>query len=144
MNLKSTIQLDKPSTSQKLQLIEIDRKYWGAAFEHIIGKIFSQIAERAKPMTLSTISKNIGFLLKNVLFANKKAENHFNKAIEVAKEIGAKGLLGQAYLDLGLLHKAKKRPEQAKECISEASNIFKHCGAEIYLKQAKEVLASLK
>jgi hypothetical protein len=46
-------------------------------------------------------------MLARVPFAYQKAEEHFNKANEAAKEIGAKGILGQAYLDLGLLHNAK-------------------------------------
>jgi tetratricopeptide (TPR) repeat protein len=82
-------------------------------------------------------------LVKNVPFATKKAEEHFNKAIELFKEIGAKGFLGQVYLSLGLLYKASKRSEQAKECILEAINIFQECKAEVRLKQAKEALDSL-
>jgi tetratricopeptide (TPR) repeat protein len=89
------------------------------------------------------MAKNIGFLVRNVPFAGKKAEEHFNKAIELAKEIGKKDVLGPAYLDLGLLHEAKRRKAQARECISEAINIFQECEAETYLKQAKEALASL-
>jgi hypothetical protein len=45
---------------------------------------------------------------------------------------------------LGLLHKAKGRLEQAKECISEAIQIFEQTEAEGFLKQAKEALASLR
>ena len=86
--------------------------------------------------------KNIGFLVKNVPFAGKKAEDHFSKAIEVAKEIGAKGFQGLACFNLGLLHKAKKRTEQARKCITEAVQLYEQCEAETYLKQAKEALAS--
>ena len=146
------VQIAKGHMSQGIRIIKeisrsyliIERRNWHATLEYTLGKVFLQIAERAGPMSLSTIFKNVSFLLKNAPFASRKAENHFNKAIEVAKEIGAKGVLGQAYLDLGLLHRAKKRPEQAKKCISEAINFFKRCGAETYLKQAKEVLISLK
>ncbi len=76
-------------------------------------------------------------------FAGKKAEEHFNKAIEIFKEIGAKSSLGQVYLSLGLLYKASKRSGQAKQCILEAINIFQECEAEAYLKQANEALDSL-
>ena len=82
------------------------------------------MAEGAGSVSLPTIIRNFGFLIKNVPFASKKAEDHFNKAIEVAKEIRARGVLGQAYLDLGQLHKSKKRNEAAKECMSEAIQIF--------------------
>ena len=111
--------------------------------EYILAKVFSQIAEGAEPINLSKIVKNIGFIAKNVPFASKKAEGHFKKVIEVAEEMGAKTILGGVYLDLGLLHKAKKRTDKAKQCISEAIKIFEQCEAEILLKQAKEVFASL-
>jgi len=51
--------------------------------------------------------------------------------------------LGQVYLDLGLLHKTKKRNKSAGKCISEAINIFEQIGAEVRLKQAKDALSSL-
>jgi len=90
------------------------------------------------------MARNIGFLVKNVPFAAKKSESHFNKAIEISREIGAKGFLAQSYLYLGLLHKVKKRKSPAKECISEAVQLFEECHADVYLKQAKEALASLE
>ena len=89
------------------------------------------------------LARNIGFMVKNIPAAGKKAEEHFKRAIEVAKEIGANSWMAMAYLDLGLLHKAKKRNDQARKCISEAIELFEQCEAEVYLQQAKEALASL-
>ncbi len=124
-------------------LLENGMQYWYAQSEYILGKVYLQIVQREGELNLSTVIKNIGFLIKNVPVANKKAKGHFNKAIELAKEMGAKGILGQACLDLGLLHKAKKRTELAQKSISEAIQIFEEIGAEIYLKEAKEALVSL-
>ncbi len=39
---------------------------------------------------------HIGFLVRNVPFAGKKAEDHFNKVIEISREIGAKSVLARA------------------------------------------------
>jgi class 3 adenylate cyclase/tetratricopeptide (TPR) repeat protein len=114
-----------------------------ARSEYVLGKVYSQIAEGSGPISLSTMAKNMGFLIKNVPFASKKAEEHFNRAIEVAKEIGAKGTMGMAYLDLGLLYRMKGKTEQARKYISEAIQIFERTEAEGFLKQAKEALASL-
>jgi tetratricopeptide (TPR) repeat protein len=111
--------------------------------EYTLGNIYLQMVLGEGPKTLSFLAKNIGFLIKNFPRASEKAEHHLNKAIETAKEIGAKLILGQAYHDLGLLHKAKKRSEKANECISEAIQIFKQCKAEAFLKQANEALESL-
>ena len=55
----------------------------------------------------------------------------------------AKPILGGAYFNLGLVHKAKKRTDKAKQFISEAIKIFEQCEAEIPLKQAKDVFATL-
>jgi len=65
---------------------------------------------------------------------------HFNRAIEVATEIEARDILGRAYLDLGLFHKAKSRNDQAGQCLSRAIEIFEQSEAEVYLKQAQDAL----
>jgi len=123
-------------------LIRNQRRVNYALSEYILGEVNSQIASGPKP-SLSIMAKNIGFLAKTVPFATKKAEEHFNKAIELLKEIGAKGFLGQVYLSLGLLYKSTKRTDQARQSILEAINIFQECEAETYLKQANEALESL-
>jgi class 3 adenylate cyclase/tetratricopeptide (TPR) repeat protein len=123
--------------------IREDRRYYMALAEYILGKIYAQIVEGAVSISPLGVARNIGFLVKNVPFADKKAEFHFKKAIEIAKAIGAKSVSGPAYLDWGLLHKAKKRKDQARECLSKAITIFEECEAQVYLKHAKEALASL-
>jgi hypothetical protein len=60
-----------------------------ALYEYIVGKIYMQFVEKSAPISLKTMAKNIGFLIKNLPFASRVAEEHFNKAIEIAKEIGA-------------------------------------------------------
>ena len=125
-------------------MLESQRRCWYSIYEHALGQVYLRIVNKSAPVTLSTMAKNIGFMLRNVPSAGAKAEEHFKKAIQVAKEIGAKGILAQACLDLGLLYKAKGRTEQAKECITESVQIFEQTEAEGFLKQAKEALASLK
>ena len=105
--------------------IEKGKKSYHVVFEHTLGKVYLQLIDSDVP------------------FASEKAEEHLNKAVEVAKEIGAKAVLSQAYLNLGLLHKAKGGTDQAKKCISNAIQLFEECDAEVYLKQAREALASL-
>ena len=115
-----------------------------ASLEHSLGQVYLQILPVGAKISLSTIAKNPGFFIKNIPFAGKKAEGHFQKAIDVAREIGAKGILAQAHLDLGLLHKAKGRSDRARDCFSKAIKLFEQCEAEVYLKQAKEVLGFLQ
>ncbi|MCK5202359.1 MAG: hypothetical protein KAR15_00755, partial [Desulfobacterales bacterium] len=84
-----------------------------AMSEYILGKIYLQIVEGENLPSFSILARNIGFMVKNVPAAGKKAEDHFKRAIEIAKEIGAKSWMAVSYLDLGLLHKTKKRTDQA-------------------------------
>ena len=120
------------------------RKSVHASLEYTMGFVYLKIVQGEGPKSLYLLAKNIAFIIKNVPMAAKKSERHFNKAIEIAKEIGAKGVMGPAYLDLGRLHKAKNRIEKSKECIFKALQIFEECRAEGYLKQAKKELESLK
>jgi class 3 adenylate cyclase/tetratricopeptide (TPR) repeat protein len=120
--------------------IRIEKKYYIALTEYTLGKIYSQIVEGSSSISPLSIVRNIGFLVRNVPFADKKAGAHFNTAIGIAKELGAKSISGPAYLDWGLLHKAKKRKDQARKCISKAIELFEECEADVYLKQANEAL----
>jgi predicted ATPase/class 3 adenylate cyclase len=119
------------------------RRFSYARIENALGQVYLQIVVKSAPVSLSTMTKNLGFILKNVPSAAKKAAEHFNKAIEVAKEIGAKGIEGTAYLNLGRLNQAKGRSDQAQDCFARAVRIFGECEAEVYLKQANEALESL-
>jgi len=121
-------------------------KYGYASFEGLLGRIYMQMVVRGEPtlpFTPSLIVKNLGFFIRNLPFAAKKAEAHLNQAIALNREMGANHLLGQACLDLAILHKTKKRSSKARECLSEAIILFEQCEADAFLQQAKEELASL-
>ena len=42
------------------------RKYYSALTEYVLGKIYSQIAQGNSSISLLSLAKNIGFLVKNV------------------------------------------------------------------------------
>lgn len=143
--------IEKGQMSQGLQFLEEarqssadnNREWVNALTEYLLGFVYFQIVEGGKPMNFSTIIKNLGFLVKNVPRADRKAEKHFKKAIEILSNIGANGLLGQAYFQLGLLYRLKKRAKDAKKCFSAAIKIFEQSQADIYLKQVNETMISL-
>jgi class 3 adenylate cyclase len=142
-----TIRNGNPSSGLKIldkaqeEHLKNERKYVYATAEVIIGEIYLQIVKGVS-LRLS-MAKNIGFLIKNVPSARRKAEVHLNKALRVSEEIGAKGTAALASLDLGLLYKAKGEKELARICLTKAIHAFKRCQAEQYLKQAKEIMKTL-
>ena len=120
-------------------------KFRVAATKLFLANAYSRVAQKDGPKKLSFLFKNMGFLVKTALSgADRKAEEWFEGAIQVSEEIGAKGLLGQALLGLGLLHRFKGRSDQASKCIRRAIDLFEHCHAQFFLKEAKDALDSLK
>jgi class 3 adenylate cyclase/tetratricopeptide (TPR) repeat protein len=122
---------------------EKDRKFGIALIEYILGRIFFQLTLRSEPMSISNILKNAFFLIRYLPVAEKKAMDHFHRSIEAASEIGAQGIMGQTYFDLGTLYKVRKRINRARDCYSKAVQTFEQCGAINYLQQAREALESL-
>jgi class 3 adenylate cyclase/tetratricopeptide (TPR) repeat protein len=123
--------------------LENNSKWRCALSEHVMGKVYFQMTDREARVSPAAMARNIGFLLTNMPVVNRKIEQHFSKAIELAEEVGAKGILGQAYLDFGIYHQTKMRTDQARECINRAIALFDECKADGFLKQAREVMAAL-
>ena len=109
----------------------------------MLGSLYLQIALGQGPKSLALMAKNIGFIIKEVPNAAKKAEYHLNQTIELSDKINCRRFLGQAYLDLGRLHKAKKRTDQARDCFTRAMKVFEQNNAETLVKQAKEEIESV-
>ncbi len=110
--------------------------------ESLKGKVYLNLAT-GDPPPPAVMLKNLGFLLLHLPFAARRAETLLARAAEFFGEVEAHGLRAQALLDLGLLHKAKKRRAKAKECLAEAEGLFERMGAEVFLRQTRETLAEL-
>ena len=136
---------DGMKDAQRVQahFFENGLKYRFALGEYLLGKIYLKMSLRERQISIPFLVKNIGFLMRNVPFASRKAEDLFNRAIEVSRKIGATALQGQVFFDLGLLYKSKGGTDKARKYILEAIELFEQCEAEVYLKQAKKALASL-
>jgi len=142
--MKGNLSLGIEMMGEMMQIWLKNERKWAYVFgDYNFGMVYSKLAEGGQDTTLPMIAKNIGFLIKNVPFAAKKAEDYFQSAIEQWTEMGAKGWVGRASLDLGHLHKIKGRKEQARKYITDAIQLFEECEADVFLKQAKEVLAAL-
>ncbi|MFW6052706.1 MAG: adenylate/guanylate cyclase domain-containing protein, partial [Desulfosalsimonas sp.] len=138
--LLGVLSIKKGKMSQGLKIIEETRssciqKNWGfgtAFSEFVLGNLYFQMAYGEKPGNLSLL-RNIGFLAKNVPFAQKKAEHFLKKAIESANRCGAKGIQGISYMGLGNLYKVQKKYNPAKEYITRAIHVFENTGATGYM-----------
>jgi tetratricopeptide (TPR) repeat protein len=72
--------------------------------ELCLAGIYFQIATRARPLDLWSAFKNLGFIMKEVPFARRKAIAYLNSVIRVGKEVGTRSFAhGRALLDLELL-----------------------------------------
>jgi hypothetical protein len=70
--------------------------------------------------------------------ADSKAAHYFQRSIEWARQIGAKGTLAQAYRAWGNFYKDKGDINKAKDCFAEAVANFRMCGSETLVKQVEE------
>jgi len=107
-----------------------------------LGNVYLRMDQKKVSTNLSSLARNIRFFIRNILVAGRKAEEYLKNSVEVASQIGALGLLGQASLGLGVLYKAKGKPDEAEKYILEAIEAFEKCGATGYLKKAKEALTA--
>ena len=81
------------------------------------------------------------FLAGHEASAEDRAGSLLMKAIEYWRQMGARGWLGQALLDLGLLHQAGARQREARACWTEAADLFEKVGADMLLEQVRGLLA---
>jgi tetratricopeptide (TPR) repeat protein len=125
------------------KLNEMHYSYFYIVSELMLGSIFSKIVSREADVKLSIIFRNIGFMLKNIASASKNAETHFKNAIGLAQEIGAKGIEGQAWLELGKLYVVKNKKVDARQAVNSSIEIFRLCNIETHRRQAENVLNSI-
>jgi tetratricopeptide (TPR) repeat protein len=139
-NLAKGIRLVKDASKE---FLEYQRNLFYGMSESILGTIYLQILQGTGGKRLSFFARNLGFLLKNVPSAGKNAERHLTNAIQVARQTGAQGFLGQPCLQLGLLYKLKGQKEKAKEFLEEATRAFEYCQSAESLHRAQELLQSM-
>jgi class 3 adenylate cyclase/tetratricopeptide (TPR) repeat protein len=148
---KGIVLISKGHLSRGMKILEKRLVQWEqngcklryAACSYILAVVFANIAQHKRMLLSPGMFKNINFLLKKALFADRIAAGYFSTCIKAAKEIGAKDILGQAYLNWGRLNQAKGRSDEARQCFREAVGYFEKCKADGYLQQAHDALNSL-
>jgi tetratricopeptide (TPR) repeat protein len=123
------------------ELTDSGRLFTRYLIEVSLAEIYFQMATSSRRFGLWVAVKNLGFILKEVPFARRKAKAYLTGVIEVGKVAGARGFVqGHALLNLGLLHQQNGMQEQAKECLVEAQRIFSQCESEMSSQQIQRAL----
>ena len=118
----------------------IGNQYRYAVGELSLGKFYQQVVNSKQASNPLRLIKNLGFIIRVVPFARKRAEKHLNNAVKQAEQMGARMILGQAYLGLGQLYRAAGDPQKTKDFIARSIRAFEQCEADNFLKQAIDAL----
>ena len=114
------------------------------AFGHLIlGEIYLQMVLGEKKPPLKTLLRNLGFVLRTLPLAARKAERHLQEAVRRAQEVGMPLHLARGLLDLGLLCQAKRRPAEARRYLEEARQIADPLALVPLSKRIRQALAAL-
>ena len=99
-------------TKAGLRLLSATGRFYSRYLVEIgLAEIYFQIATRTHPLKFWSAIKNLGFILKEVPFAKRKAKAYLNRVKQVGEAVGATGFVhGHALLNLGLLHQLKRQP----------------------------------
>ncbi len=108
-----------------------------------LGEMYLQIAFGEAKADFGATVRNLGFVMKNVPFAARKARTHLRAAIEGCRKFDNQSLLARCLYDLALLNVAKKRPGEARENLEQARAAAEAGGATEILARVEDELANL-
>ncbi len=113
-------------------------------FTHFsLASLYLNLTMRSSLPPISMFIKNLGFIIKEMPGAAKKAEYHCNKTVELAEKYGYRKNEADAYFNLAQLYQVKKKKEKARKYLGKAIDIFTQCQASGDLKQAQELMEKL-
>lgn len=115
-------------------------RYREALQLYLLGRVYLRLVLKEGDGGLGFMAKNVGFLLRSIPQARRKAREYLEAAIRLAREIEAKGVLGQALTDLGRLQRASGNEGAARATLSESVAILEGIEATEYLRDAREAL----
>jgi class 3 adenylate cyclase/tetratricopeptide (TPR) repeat protein len=119
-------------------------RYRYATVEHLLGKIYLEIATGRRDRKMALFVRNMRFMISKAPFAATLAEKCFTRARAAACEIGALGIAAQVDLDMAMLLMERGAPERARQCVKEAMALFQQCGAHTYYGRAQGILSTLE
>ena len=122
----ATAQVGKLSTGIKHIEDTIDLfTDWGndvmAAIGHLtLGQIYLELSMGEQKPSISTLFRNLTFLVRTLPFAARKAEVHLRTAARTFRKHQAEGQLARCLVELSLLLSTRNQRDEANACLSEA------------------------
>lgn len=89
----------------------------------VLGEIYLGMLTREQKLPIRVMLRNIGFLLRSLPFAAKKAREHFVAAEDLARSNHAPGFLARSLINLTHLDIQTKRYESARRKLSEVKSL---------------------
>ncbi|MFZ0610634.1 MAG: AAA family ATPase [Desulfobacterales bacterium] len=104
-----------------------------AACGSMLAAVYSDLTRHARAARHNELARQ----------SDRKAASYFQSSIDLARQIGAKGTLAQAYRNWGNYYKDKGEIDKAKECFIEAVGYLRLCGSDILLRQVETEQSAL-
>jgi len=132
------------------QAIESSQNYErsGYAYFHLItgleiGRVYAGMALGTTKVSFALIMKNLLFILTSLPVAYQKAVKKLIDIVKLSQDMGAAGLEGQAWQQLGMLYLKKNKKEKAREAFRSAQEVFKKTDLIDYQETIRTSLAEL-
>jgi len=125
------------------QAAESGHRYRQAMHLCSLGRAYLRLVVREPKPGLRSVLRNAPFLIRTLPVAGKRSEDYLRQALDIAEDIGARAVAGQALLLMGKLHAATGKPEQAADELGEAARHFEWCSAPAFLAETRECLAEV-
>ena len=109
----------------------------------VLGEIYLQMVLGEEKVPVTVVLKNLGFILRSLPLAARKARHHLEEAIRRSQALDLPGFLARSLLDLGLLCRAKKRRQEARTHLEEALRIAAPLESSVLSEKIRLGLASL-
>lgn len=116
----------------------------GAAMSHIsLGTIYLMLARGDEKPDLGMLARNAMFLLREAPFAKSRAIAHFDKALEMGREVEMTGVIAQALHGKGMALLAKRQKDAARTALQEAQTAVRQIRWALMETRINEDLAAL-
>ncbi len=118
--------------------------YFSLGVGHMtLGELYLQMTLATEHLPFRVVLKNLGFLLRTVPVATRKARSHLEKALATFRALDSPSYAARTLMDLGLLDQAKNRPDDARSKLDDARAIAESVEATVLVEEIDSALANL-